>query len=246
MKRFVLAVLFVLAAVEVAAAEPTSLRFHVTGSITEIPPLSHDFATRLGVAAEDSLSLTLFVEPLSFRFDENVELLRGSLGSAPLSSIRYDVSIEPFLVTLRSRVITTNEAPAELVVEYFETGEDSRFTLTDVDGISSIVGEIRTFERLDPCEELAASNAMLLSSLMEQEALVTTLNEQVTGLETALSNVATQLESLTAHFRNSFGDLSFTIPGATSSEQLAAVVAAIRKLNHGQQLALYRYLSGKK
>jgi hypothetical protein len=82
---------------------------------------------------------------------------------------------------------------------------------------------------------------------------VTLLQEEIARLTAGYTTCSaearvteTAVEQLTAGFRSAFGDAAFVIPGATVPEQVAALVAAIEKLNHGQRQALFVQLGGKK
>lgn len=94
--------------------------------------------------------------------------------------------------------------------------------------------------------ERDATIAGLRTDLATANQAIRSLTQQLTAANTTLAALTAEVASLQQLLRSVFGDPAFVVPGATLQEQISNLIAAINRLNHGQQQALYKNLGGTK
>jgi hypothetical protein len=159
-------------------------------------------------------------------------VLQGCLGCSTAALVSAAGSSDPdgdpltFEWTLGTTVLLTTTSPTA--------------TLTLGPGVHTVTLTVRDPLGLQSSDTVAITVAAVDAGYLEQ---ISALQGALAACEAAAAQ-SPALDSYEQYLSSLFSDSSFQLPGASASESLQYLVAAIKQLPKGQQQQIYKFLKG--
>lgn len=145
------------------------------------------------------------------------------LGWPPTSASAASLQV----AALRSALDTANGTIAQLTTQNQALTAQVATLNGQVSDLNAAIAQLK-LDKAALQQQLAAANALIASQQADA------------------AKVTSALGSISQFFASTFNVPSFTLAGSTSGQKVQALCAAIQRLNHGQQQALFLNLGGQK